>query len=258
MKNFSRLILQISSTVIIGWLFYSAWQGLMNYMNEPAKGFIDGLKHLLAIFLYMIAVIPGLIYSWFPLPKDFFDILIFSACSGGFYIILRSMETGKKSDSANQDALENYDNSSSFQSFSSDSNSYIYSNLDNTKCKTERDNKIIGHAGYGKRVNPETGAIQEEGLFGYLDTDTRIDPKTGKYQKEGLFSWIDTETKIDQESGIIQKEGLFGYVDTDTKVNPETGIIQKEGLFGWVDTDKRIDPETGKSQHSGLFGWVDD
>lgn len=118
--------------------------------------------------------------------------------------------------------------------------------------------EIMGHIGYGKRINSETGIIEEKGQFGWSDTDRRIDPETGNFQKRGLIGWDDTGTRVDQDRGIVQKEGIFTYLDTNTRVNPESGIIQKEGLFSWVDTDKRIDPETGKSQHEGLFGWVDD
>lgn len=128
----------------------------------------------------------------------------------------------------------------------------------NSEQERTKEKKIIGHAGHGKRVNPKTGVIQEEGLTGWVDTGKRIDPETGNYQTEGFIDWKDTETRIDQETGIIQKEGFIDYIDTDTRINPETGIIQKKGLLGWVDTDRRIDPETGKSQYKGFLGWVDD
>ncbi|TAK32786.1 MAG: hypothetical protein EPO28_17575 [Saprospiraceae bacterium] len=122
----------------------------------------------------------------------------------------------------------------------------------------EKGRSIIGSGGSGTRTNPETGIIQEEGLFGYIDTDTRVNQETGVIQKKGLFGWNDTDERIDPESGKIQKEGFLGYNDTDTKVNQETGVIQKKGLLGWNDTDERIDPESGKHQKRGLLGWVDE
>lgn len=38
----------------------------------------------------------------------------------------------------------------------------------------------------------------------------RVDPDTGKVQENGLFGWSDTEARIDPESGKIQKLGFFG------------------------------------------------
>ena len=42
------------------------------------------------------------------------------------------------------------------------------------------------------RIDPESGEIQERGLFGWKDTDERIDPETGKHQERGLFGWRDS------------------------------------------------------------------
>lgn len=118
--------------------------------------------------------------------------------------------------------------------------------------------RVLGTAGPGQRINPETGVIQEEGLLGWRDTDRRVDPETGNLQKEGLIGWGDSDQRIDQESGVLQEEGLIGYRDTDVRIDPETGIIQKQGLLGWQDTDVRIDPETGRRQKQGLLGWTDE
>jgi len=117
--------------------------------------------------------------------------------------------------------------------------------------------KILGSVGKGKRINPETGRVQEEGFLGWKDTDQRIDPETGKIQKEGMFGWNDSGTKVNQETGNIQKEGLLGYNDTETRINPDTGIIQKKGFLGWDDTDERIEQETGRRQKKGFLGWDD-
>lgn len=136
-------------------------------------------------------------------------------------------------------------------------NVLINSNED-VKKGYERGRRIVGPTGSGRRVNQETGIIQEKGLFGYNDTEQRIDPDTGRVQTKGMFGWNDTETRIDQETGNIQKEGMFGYNDSETRINPDTGIIQKKGLLGWNDTEERIDPETGKHQKKGLLGWSDD
>lgn len=133
----------------------------------------------------------------------------------------------------------------------------INSNED-VKNSYEKGRRIVGPTGSGRRVNQETGVIQEKGMFGYNDTDQRIDPETGKVQTKGMFGWNDTETRIDQETGNIQKEGMFGYNDSETRINPDTGIIQKKGLLGWNDTEERINPETGKHQKKGLLGWSDD
>ena len=107
----------------------------------------------------------------------------------------------------------------------------INSNED-VKNSYEKGRRIVGPTGSGRRVNQETGVIQEKGMFGYNDTDQRIDPETGKVQTKGMFGWNDTETRIDQETGNIQKEGMFGYNDSETRINPDTGIIQKNGLLG--------------------------
>lgn len=117
--------------------------------------------------------------------------------------------------------------------------------------------KIFGPVGDGKRINQETGIIQEKSMFGWSDTNQKIDPETGQIQEKGMFGWDDTETKVDQETGVIQKKGFLGYNDTDTRIDPETGVVQKKGLIGWDDTDERVDPETGKHQTKGLLGWDD-
>lgn len=121
----------------------------------------------------------------------------------------------------------------------------------------EKGKRIMGPIGPGKRINQETGVIQEKGIFGYEDTNQRIDPETGKMQTKDIIGWKDTGKKVDQESGRIKKETFLGYQDTETRVHPETGIIQKKGLIGWIDTEERINPETGKHQEKGLFGWID-
>jgi hypothetical protein len=92
--------------------------------------------------------------------------------------------------------------------------------------------RIIGATGKGKRVNPETGRIQEEGFLGWKDTDKRIDPETGNVQEEGFVGWKDTGTRVDQETGTIQKKGLIGWDDTDERIDTETGKHQKKGLIG--------------------------
>jgi hypothetical protein len=117
--------------------------------------------------------------------------------------------------------------------------------------------KIFGPVGDNKRINQETGMIQEKGMFGWSDTNQKIDRETGHIQEKGMFGWDDTKTKVDQETGVIQKKEFWGYDDTDTRINPETGVIQKKGLIGWDDTDERVEPETGKHQKKGLLGWDD-
>ena len=116
---------------------------------------------------------------------------------------------------------------------------------------------IFGTIGNNKRINQNTGIIQERGMVGWNDTEQRIDPETGQLQEKGMFGWNDTDTKFNQETGIVQKEGFLGYEDTDTRIDTKTGIIQKKGFMGWDDTEERIDPETGRHQKKGLFGWDD-
>jgi hypothetical protein len=122
----------------------------------------------------------------------------------------------------------------------------------------ERGRRIIGPVGTGKRINQDTGRIEEKGFWGYNETDQQIDPETGKLQIQGFFGMNDTETRVDQETGNIQNKGFLGYHDTDTRIDPDTGIIQTKGVFGWVDTDGRIDPDTGRHQKNGMFGWHDE
>ena len=63
--------------------------------------------------------------------------------------------------------------------------------------------------------------------LGIDDEDTyRIDPETGRVQRDGLFGWRDTDIRVDPESGIIQEDGLFGWKDTDIRVDPESGVVQ--------------------------------
>lgn len=129
---------------------------------------------------------------------------------------------------------------------------------DDFKQSYEKGRRIVGSTGPGKRVHPDTGVIQKDGILGWSDTDQRIDPETGSIQTNGVFGWNNTETRINQETGNIQKEGFFGYNDSNTRVNPDTGVIQKNGVLGWSDTDERINPETGRHQKNGILGWSDD
>jgi hypothetical protein len=112
-------------------------------------------------------------------------------------------------------------------------------------------------SGSSHRVDPESGVVQEKGIFGWKDTDTRVEPGSGDIQERGIFGWQDTDKRIDPQSGVVQERGLLGYHDTDTRIDPETGVIQERGIFGWQDSDERIDPVTGKHQVRGIFGWKD-
>jgi hypothetical protein len=107
------------------------------------------------------------------------------------------------------------------------------------------------------RVNPDTGVVEKQGIFGWKETETKVEPESGDVQERGIFGWKDTDTRINPESGVVQERGIFGHNDTDTRVNPETGVVQERGVFGWKDSDERIDPETGKHQERGIFGWKD-
>lgn len=42
-----------------------------------------------------------------------------------------------------------------------------------------------------RRLDPESGIVQEKGILGWKDTDERFDPETGKHQVRGLFGWKD-------------------------------------------------------------------
>lgn len=53
--------------------------------------------------------------------------------------------------------------------------------------------------------------MQKENWFGHTNTDKRIDPETGAIQDRGWFGWKDTGERIDPETGNHQKQGLFGY-----------------------------------------------
>jgi hypothetical protein len=42
-----------------------------------------------------------------------------------------------------------------------------------------------------RRLDPESGVVQEKGILGWKDTDERFDPETGKHQVRGIFGWKD-------------------------------------------------------------------
>ncbi len=125
----------------------------------------------------------------------------------------------------------------------------------------EKGKQILDDVVRGKRVNPDTGVIQEnQGVLGWKDTDQRIDPETGQVQvKDGLMGWKETGAKVEKDTGVVQKDSLFGHEDTGTRIDPKTGVIQKKGVLGWEDTDRRINPDTGKpQQQKGVLGWTDE
>lgn len=131
-------------------------------------------------------------------------------------------------------------------------------NDDDSNERVER-RRVVGYPpGKGKRVNPETGVIQEQSFLGWNDTNERIDPETGNIQERGFLGWNDSETRINQETGNIQERGFLGWNDSETRINPDSGVIQEKGMLGWMDTEVRIDPETGKRQKKGLLGWADE
>ena len=39
------------------------------------------------------------------------------------------------------------------------------------------------------RIDPKTGVIQKETIFGWIDTKERVHPKTGKRQVQGWLGW---------------------------------------------------------------------
>jgi DnaJ-domain-containing protein 1 len=78
--------------VSLGWVFYALWQWLLKYEDAPIKGIGDFFGHLFGIVLYLIVVIPGLIYSWLPLPKKFIHFIIFGLFGFGLYLILGLIE----------------------------------------------------------------------------------------------------------------------------------------------------------------------
>lgn len=254
METLGRICLKVTIAIVMGWIFYATWQWVMDYQEKASI-----LGKLLALVLYMLVVLPGLIYSWTPLPKEFGGVILLSAIGVSVYLVTRFRFRRTEMKSHEGSRMQRGSNLTFGESDSPSLDSSYSSNSNKThSTKDAGKQRVLGHAGYGKRVNQQTGAIQEKGMFGWRDTGKRIDPESGNYQKEGLMGQRDTGTRIDQESGVIQEDGLFGHSNTDTRVNPDTGVIEKDGLFGWVGTDQRINPETGKSQHLGLFGWVDD
>ena len=61
-------------------------------------------------------------------------------------------------------------------------------------------NRTIGVAGKGQRINPETGRVEEEGIFGWDNTKSRTNPDTGIVQEKDLLAG-----KI-QEPVLIRKQ----------------------------------------------------
>jgi hypothetical protein len=122
-------------------------------------------------------------------------------------------------------------------------------------------NRVVGLPGsgpnHGYRVDPETGVVQERGLFGWADTKRRVDPTSGVVQDRGIVGWADGKQRIDPQSGDIQDRGMIGWAGTGRRVNPESGVVQEWGAFGWADTNERFDPATGVRQVRGLTGWID-
>ncbi len=103
-------------------------------------------------------------------------------------------------------------------------------------------NRTIGVAGKGQRINPETGRVEEEGIFGWDNTKSRTNPDTGIVQEKDLLAGK-IQIRINEETGKIEEEGFIGWQNTEMRINPDTGIIQKMGLFSWEDTDERINRE---------------
>ncbi len=91
----------------------------------------------------------------------------------------------------------------------------------------ESGKRIVGAAGSGQSVNPETGRIRKQGLLGWVDTDERFDPETGKMQKEGMISWCDTvmiccKVQIRQCSAICIQLVSGGVLQYEMEAKPTT------------------------------------
>ena len=114
----------------------------------------------------------------------------------------------------------------------------------------------IKDRGASYRIDPNTGKVQKEGLFGWSDTGYRVDKESGKLQKEGWLGSYDTGDRIDPKTGKVQKEGLFGWSDTGYRIEKESGELQKEGCLGSYDAGYRLEKKTGRIQKQGWFGWI--
>jgi hypothetical protein len=107
MKSIRNAILWVVVTVSLGWVFYALWQGILSYQDAPKRGnWGDIFGTLFALILYLIVVIPGLIYSLLPLPKKFTHFIIFALFGGGLYLILGLIEKNVEAQKRKQELLE--------------------------------------------------------------------------------------------------------------------------------------------------------
>jgi hypothetical protein len=63
----------------------------------------------------------------------------------------------------------------------------------------------------------------------------RVDPESGAIQKGGFFGCFDIDARAALTTRIIQKQDRFGRMDTDERIGPDTGKLQERGWFGWKD-----------------------
>jgi Flp pilus assembly protein TadD len=78
-----------------------------------------------------------------------------------------------------------------------------------------------------KRVNPETGILEEKGVFGWSPVENpdghqeRINPDTGVREEKGVFGWSPVENPDGHQE----------------RTNPDTGAHEEKGVFGWSPTE---------------------
>lgn len=109
-KEIKKIIIWTACIFFISWACYTIWQYLLAYLFSPIKDITDGLGHIFGLIFYIIVVIPGLIYSWLPLPKEFIGVFIILITFTGTYVTLYLIERNQDHQKQKKDILKTMKN----------------------------------------------------------------------------------------------------------------------------------------------------
>ena len=128
-----------------------------------------------------------------------------------------------------------------------------------------------------KRVNPDTGLIEEKGCCGWEPArndnghEERVNSDTGVREEKGCCGWEPArndnghEERVNSDTGMREEKGCCGWEPArndnghEVRVNSETGFLETKGCFGWETEGKSNDkfygrPRPGFSRQSNSAG----
>jgi hypothetical protein len=107
-----------------------------------------------------------------------------------------------------------------------------------------------------KRVNPDTGVIEERHIGGWQSTGERINLETGEHEERHIGGWQSTGERTNLETGEHEEKHIGGWQSTGERTNLETGEHEERHIGGWQSTGERTNLETGEHEERHIGGWI--